>query len=816
MASTGAAVARRADTMRADPSVRSSRETTAAMNAHRPRMLPRLLILTAGLFLIGDLSRTSTRAGEAQLKNGTIVTGNMWLMSSLSGQRVGRNQLGRGNGAVPVPHTILMVDNGWQITYVPMVQIAGNQFDENVVLKPQAFTIKHQKTNQGQVVASVGTVKDATSFDEFGRRRLTLETERGSLQVIQGITQIEPDHVVVEGLNCQWKTGISLKAIPFATLNGLLRKQVKADDPAGRLGLVGFYRQAGYFEEALKELDAVAEKFPDQQERCEVVRAVLVDQLGQDVLRELGRRRMAAQHTLAEARAKALSKFPIGAAVLLDVNKFVTEYEQSRRSIEKAKNLLVDGQAKLKDSRLVERLQPLRSEINEQLDFETLPRLDAFLKSEGDTQLTTEQHLALAYSGWVVGAANAVTDLDQAIRYWDARFAMLEYVRADNPQDREQHLGQLQKVEGVGPKIVMQLTSQLPPALDASGIVPVEPHRVLVTAEGHSPEVAYSVMLPPEYSPHHNYPLLIALRSRGRTNDDLLHWWGGEADAPGPASKRGYIVIAPEYADEKQAEYTYSVAAHQIVIDCLRDARRRFSVDPDRVFLAGHGMGADAAFDLGMAHPDEFAGVIPIGGDCNLYPKLTYENGRFTSWYVVGRGFGNETSDRNNYALFDEIFKRGARFDFMFVSYLGRGLDGYVEEIPKVFDWMDLHRRAAPPQNLQVESLRKTDNRFFWVTAVDLPRTTVLPLPPGAGNRVNKMSIDARVSVGNIVTFESATEKFVVRFLPNLIDFDKRVIVRTKGRQKFNGFITPDSQAILEELRTTGDRSRLPLATQQF
>jgi hypothetical protein len=217
-----------------------------------------------------------------------------------------------------------------------------------------------------------------------------------------------------------------------------------------------------------------------------------------------------------------------------------------------------------------------------------------------------------------------------------------------------------------------------------------------------------------------------------------------------------------------------------------------------------------------MSHPDEFAGVIPIGGDCVLYPKVTYENGRHTAWYVVGRGFDGDQRDPSNNGLFDEIFKRGARFDFMLVEYLGRGLDGYLEEVPKLFDWMDLHRRAAVPQHIQVESLRKTDNRFFWVTAIDLPRTTVLPLPPGAGSRINKMSIDARVSVGNIVTLESATEKFVVRFLPNLIDFDKRVIVRSKGRQKFNGFITPDSLPILEELRTTGDRSRLPLATMQF
>ncbi len=786
------------------------------MNAHPQRCHCCLLILLSGVFLFGDLGRTSTRAGEVQLKNGTIVSGSLWLKSSLSVPRVAKDRKPEVLDAAPVPRNILVIDNGWQMTYVPMQQTVGNQANNDVMLKPRAFLLKQQKTNQMQFVASVGSMKDVQPFDEHGRRRLTLETQKGPLQVIQGITQIEPDHVIVEGLNCKWKSGISLKAIPFATLDGLLRKQIKVDDPAGRLGLVGFYRQAEYYDQAFKELDAIAQKFPDQQARCELALKELVDQAGREILRELGRRRSSGQHQLAEESAKALSKSPLGGAVKEDVKAFLAGYEQSRQAIQKAKNLLIDGQAKLKDAKLVERLQPLRSEINEQLDFESLPRLDAFLKSENDAQLTADQHLALAYSSWVVGAANAVTDLDQAVRFWDARFVMLEYARADNVQACEQHSQQLRQIEGVGPKIVMQLVSQLPPSLDASGIEPGEPHRVVVTPEGRIPEVAYSVLLPPEYSPHHSYPLLIVLRSRGRTNHELLHWWGGQPDQSGPAMKRGYIVIAPEYTDDQQAEYTYSITSHQAVIDSLRDARRRFSVDSDRVFLAGHGMGADAAFDLGMSHPDEFAGVIPIGGDCVLYPKATYLNGRHTAWYVVGHGFDGDQRDPAGNGLFDDIFKRGAQFDFMLVEYLGRGLDGYLEEVPKVFDWMDLHRRSAAPQHVLVDSLRKTDNRFFWVTALDLPRTTVLPLPPGAASRPIKMSIDARVSVGNVLTFESATEKFTVRFLPNLIDFDKRVIVRSKGRQKFNGFITPDSQSILEELRTTGDRSRLPLATKTF
>ena len=204
------------------------------MNAHSQRTFCCPLIFISGLFLIGDLCRSTTLAGEAQLKNGTIVQGNMWLMSSLSSHPVGRDQLLAPKDAAPVPHNIVLIDNGWQKYYVPNQQIPNQQFNNNTVLKPQAFLIKQKKMNQGQVIAEVGTIKDMQLFDEFGRRRLSLEIQKEiqkviqteTLHVIQGITQIEPDHVIVEGLNYKWKSGISLKAIPFATLDGLLRKQI--------------------------------------------------------------------------------------------------------------------------------------------------------------------------------------------------------------------------------------------------------------------------------------------------------------------------------------------------------------------------------------------------------------------------------------------------------------------------------------------------------------------------------------------------------------------------------------------------------------
>jgi pimeloyl-ACP methyl ester carboxylesterase len=765
-------------------------------------------------------------AGEIRLKNGTVLNGNLWLLGKLGDNPIGVGKRLSIKDAAPTPQNIILVDNGWQKYYVPRRQIPDEDVDKDIIpSRPEAFSYKLLKNNQSRMIASVGSVVDVSPFNEFGQRTITLASSKGKLEVIQAISRIEPDHVVLDALNYNWQVGLSLRAVPPETLEKLLRQKVKSDDPVGRFALVRFYSQAEMYPEAFKELDQITADFPDQQARANVVRTELADYFGREVLRELNRRRAACQHQLAHEYALRLTTQKLGGGVMDDVRKFLADYDDMIKSIHRATNLLAELQSKLKQPEIIQQLQPLRAEINEQLNVETLPRLDAFLQSENDSSLTVDQRLALAYSGWVVGAADAITDLNLAIRYWDARFLILEAIRADSIQDRDLRYQELRRVEGVGPRTVQQMIAFLPPILDAGDIRPGQVHRVQVTPEGQTPAIAYSVQLPPEYSPHHSYPLLIALRSREHTNLDTLQWWGGSAEQPGPAMRRGYILITPEYAEDRQSEYTYSAVTHQVVIESLRDARRRFNVDSNRVFLAGHGMGADAAFDLGMAHPDEFAGVIPIGGECQLYPKVTYMNGRYTAWYVIGRGFNAESRDPGNPSaqrdpvnndVFTDIFVRGFQFDFMLVEYLGRGVDRYQDEVPKLFDWMDLHRRKAQPKELSIQSLRKTDNRHFWLTAIDLPTTTILPPPSGNTARVNVMDISPRINEGNIINLKAPGKRFVVRLYPELIDFEKRIKVTKDGRQLFYNFVTPETTAILDEMRATGDRTRLPLAILEF
>ncbi len=757
-------------------------------------------------------------AADILLKNGTTLHGELLVSNSLADRFVGQIEFKKVEDKEIVVRTIGRMDNGWQRIYFPIQQrqiLDSKQETSLSVPKRVVFNQFPKVIRKGNLlVAQFGSVASSEPFDDFGRRRVTIKTDNGLTPVFQSITEATPDHVIVTSTNFDWKLGLSLKSIPIETLEKLLRRQIKADDPIPRFALARFYTQAEYFPQAFEELDAIARHFPDKKELVENSQKELMNYFGSEILRRLGKRQRAGQHQLAEGYAKQLMTQPLSGSVQQDVLKYVRKYEESRQAIERVKLLLGDWQAKLSDEAQINQLQSLRSELNEQLDFETLPRLDAFLKAEADNQYEPAQRLGLAYSGWVLGPANAIPDLDQALRIWDARHLVLEALRTDDMAVQVELIKKLQSTENISPsKVVLPMIAQLPPILDASGVELGKECRVETASDS---KIAYWVKLPAEYSPHHSYPLILALRPGHRSAEKTVAIWAGSEGDPDFAHQRGYIVIAPEYLSENTVEYSFGASAHKYVLDCLIDARKRFSVDSNRVFLAGHGMGGDAAFDIGFSHPDEFAGVVPLGGSAINYCNYTWENASHTALYVVGRGYDSNggRSDKGD-RVFDKIMLRGSKFDFMMIEYLGRNGENLIDDLPKVIDWMDLHVRPAQPKQFKVSSLRKTDNRFFWLTAGGLPHDYLLPNPPGEAQRITPMVIEGRIlPQGNVITLKSPTKNYTLRLTTDLVDFnsEKRLVVKVGDRVEFNEFLTPDVTALLDELRLRGDRTRLPLA----
>ena len=735
---------------------------------------------------------------------------------------------GKDEDAIVI-YSFWMLDDNMRRYWIGSRQLKDK--NDDLVLRSQfeTFDIKPKRHGGSIVVESVGPYKSVGAFDNGGHREAIVNgPNKKSMVLIQGLTQLRPQSCTVTGLNHEWEFSIATSALQKEELARVLTRWTTSEKNEERMAVVRFYQQAGMYELALEECGRVANDRPELKPQCETFAREARQLLARRLLLELKHRRAAGQHRLA---ATALASFPtqeLGADILRDLRQFQNEFSETQEKIDRVKHLLGELQSELSKEELAQ-VAPLRDEVIQQIDFETLSRLEPFLKLENDLKLSAGQKLALAYSGWVVGEANATTDFQNAVRWWQARFHVLQYLRAPHPMQRQQALADLIATEGVGAKTVEQLIPQLPPTVETTRLEPGkilklsinEPGRTRDEDEDDPASFKYSVLVPQEFNPHHTYPLIISLHEGGLSPEHALKWWGGDESSPTQSQRHGYIVIAPEYLPPKPGD-PLPAATETIVWECLRDVRRRFSIDSDRIFLSGYGRGAEAAFDVALAHPDLFAGVMPISGGIERDSKWLRANARDQAWYVVMGEFDFGVFNRNA-KHFEHLMLRGC--DMLVTQYKARGHESFYSEIHRLFDWMELHRRPAEPKEFEFSSLRTKNVRLNWVRWSDAgpqgsrslkPKTVAvaLPKPP------SPITLSARVLAGEADNKKTITVggrgPITVWLNPTLLDFDKRLIVEVGGKRKFNDFLKPEIEAVVEDYRQRGDRQRLHSVRLQF
>ena len=784
-----------------------------------------LQLLTRTTFVLSLLLGTAqpSSAGEAVLTNGIRITGKPVPVQALT---LG---LQRQKSAPTITYSILMIDNGLARYFVANNLVAD--IDHSVELSPlETFKLKQTLRGRKLMFHSIGSYAEVTPFDEYGRRRVTLRTANGRENVIQGVTRIHPRHLTVTGLSHTWEHGIATTSVLPQILDRMIRKVTDQTDSDDRLAIARFYLQAEMYRQASAELKSIKRDFPELAARADEGSTNLRQLQAAQLLAELNRRRDAGQHNLAAAAVRSFPVEGMSAVVLRQVRELDSTGREQREELARTRMLLGDLQAQLTNEKDKSSAAMFRSIVNRALDLESLQRLDAFLKLSGDDTLSPKQKLALAYSGWVTGSAQAVTEFATAARLWDARFLALEYLRANTIRQRDDLFRQLDELEGISPETVGWLIPLLPPPVETPGAEPGVAFEVEIATGDIKPKRSvdekpeqttyrYSVLLPPEYSPNHSYPLIVALHPPERTPTDELQWWGGTREKPGQSQRHGAIVIAPSYADKSLTHYDYDTRSHAIVLSAINDARKRFQIDSDRIFLSGHGMGGTAAFDIGMSHPEIFAGVMPICGFSEVFAKWYWRNAKSVPWYVVGGEFDRDAMRRNAKVLNRMLTNN---YDLIYAEYIGRGYESYYAEIHKLFDWMGQQRRAALPKKFEAQILREADDRFHWVECRGLPRKVLLAAAnarAGSG-RVRPMSLEVKINDGlpgkTTIYVRSGAEQNVLWLSPEIIDFDKRISVRLNGRavringqSKSSDFLRPSVRTMLEDIRIRGDRQRV-------
>jgi pimeloyl-ACP methyl ester carboxylesterase len=155
------------------------------------------------------------------------------------------------------------------------------------------------------------------------------------------------------------------------------------------------------------------------------------------------------------------------------------------------------------------------------------------------------------------------------------------------------------------------------------------------------------------------------------------------------AEKNGYILVAPIWTNQFDKGWQFKGEEHDYVTGVLRDVIRHYTVDNDRVFLFGAADGANMAFDVGLSHPDLFAGVMMMSPTNPRYlgtGMQYWKNAQKLPFYIVtGQLAGKPNGDLRS--TFNEWMPKG--FPALHAIYKGRGTEWFPGETPVMFDWMN-------------------------------------------------------------------------------------------------------------------------------
>ena len=754
-------------------------------------------------------------AGEVRVKNGAVFRGRSTPLETLN---LGPKKPNPG----PVPiYPMIMVDSPLKRYFVPIRQVEVDNKDE--LSRFEGFKLPQQKRpGSGRLLAAIQAYPERVEpFDEYGRRTVTFRLSDGEHNVIQGVKVITPEYLGVMALNFNWEGAIATSSVPPEQLDRMLRKITKPNSPEARLKLARFYIQASLYPQAERELASIEMDFPELVSRVAETRVFLTEDQARQMLSDLKRRYAAGQQQFVYELSKKFPTKNVDPTILRDVREITASYEAAQARIDLAKAKLGDLQALVKNATYVKEIAPLRAELVEKLNHSNLERLDAFLLHADDPLQKPEDRLALAFSGWVVGSSNAVTDLDQALKFCQARYLVLDYLRTafDAEAERKALFAKLEALEGVGPERIAQMLPLLPPALETTAVAPGDPVRIVVAARKDRPATAYWLSLPIEYHTAHSYPLIIALHGeRGNPQQELQGFWGGTAGQQGQSQRHGYIVIAPEYVTDaaKNKGYDFSPESHQIVLDSLRDALLRYSIDANRVFLAGHDMGGDATWDMGLAHPHLFAGIVPINGKIDHYAPSYLENGKQLSIFTISGELDQELRIANEGSLMKMMQNN---FDLVYAEYCGAGPEPFYSEIHSLFDWMSRLRRGPPPKEIKVRTLRECDTSFWWLEFSGIPENMKgINWANAKQQALHPLTVTAKITPANIIRVDAKAASHRI-WLPRgdgLVDFDKRLKVEINAKQRWNDFVKPDLAAMLDHVRLHGDRQLLYWGVLEF
>jgi hypothetical protein len=758
-----------------------------------------------------------------------------WIVDPYSGNSI----------AIPAGGEYLYVDDGIRRINFSMGQVQTVLDVKHDPTRDQLRFLRKGVGRKGNFFESGALFEEMADWDNKWERTIKVKTPKGRTQVRQRITGVSPTYIVGVTLNYDWDFAYNTREFDPRVTRKLILDYLAENTPLKefekRAIVAKFFAQAGGYEVAGAELAKLTEDFPEQSEAIKELRSKVGQQKADADAIDIERCQRTGWHAMAQA---GLAEFAddAKAAVLSDKNRLIiqdlkTKYETWNMQLAQAQEYLKEFPKHAEERA---RWTAACKAILQELSIDGLTRMKTFLEiapqharelneNKKPTQ-RTEELLALAVTGWLQGDNAAVTDRKAALQLYETRETLLSYLRTDSPLTRQQLLTSFTKRQDVPLDVLIRLIRLLPPVAPytekLNDSAPTKLNIDLQDSNGGD----YYLQLPPEYDAQRPYPLLLVLHSHREKPDAMMKRWQEQA------ARNGFILAAPVWGTGKPPKYGFTKGEHEIVLDTLRDLRRKFNIDSDRVFLFGWEQGANAAFDIGLSHPDQFAGVLPMNGDVTGFPHKYGTNAQYLPFYIVE---GDRNGALPTYSrIFFKDWIRG-NYPSLYVEYKGRSSEWYASELPNMMDWMNRKKRHHPLKQMgrahtgggsgeEFKTMRAGDNRYYWLSTDEIlddhinsqTSWSVKTKPATLQADIKQVNEASKTGQGiwshiNIRTFGV---KQVSLWLPvGAIDFTRPVVIRLNSVQiGGHRMIAPSAATLLEELYNTGDRQRLFVARLDF
>lgn len=228
---------------------------------------------------------------------------------------------------------------------------------------------------------------------------------------------------------------------------------------------------------------------------------------------------------------------------------------------------------------------------------------------------------------------------------------------------------------------------------------------------------------------------------------------------------------------------------HESHIDTLFDqlilaAVLTENVDPNKVYLMGYSAGGDGVYQLAPRMADRFAAAAMMAG----HPNETSPLGLRNIGFALHMGALDNAYNRNTIAqrwgvILDSLQKMDPG-GYRHVVQLHEGRPHWMNREDSVaVSWMATFRRNAVPDKIVWKQDDMHHYSFYW-----------LALPPGAAQTGGEIVAFYK---GNEVSIETSyTDSMIIRLNDKMMNLDKPVVVKFRGKEIFRGKVKRNAATI--------------------